>query len=626
MPKNTLINAVFVIIVSTIPTFAQETLPALTGKAPQTHAEMWDGFDPLAEPLDVEVLHEWEEDDVVLKVLRYRAGVFKGKKAMIAAVYGYPKNGKNLPGLVNIHGGGQYADYKAPLTNAKRGYATITIAWAGRISAPRYSVSPPIVKLYWDQKKDDPQFKITTDWGALDGYHAPSKFGKQAFAVFPKPAEWTLDAKDSPRNNSWFLCALAARRGLTFLQKQPQVDPDRLGVYGHSMGGKLTVMTAGSDKRVKAAAPSCGGISDRYNEREIFRNTVGDAPSLQNISCPTIFLSPSNDFHGHINDLVSATNDIKADWRVTCSPHLNHRDGPEFEVATQLWFDQHLKGTFRWPKTPSTKVNLKSDDGIPNITVTPDSSRKVLGVEVYYTQQGHLGGDRNLRVNRMNRFWHSAKATNESGNWSAKLPVFSSQKPLWVYANVMYKLDKPIRGAGYYFGIYETDRFNVSSLIDLVSAKQLQTAGVKPTLKQTPIIESFEDQWQMEWFTHNRKDWSIRTHKVYDAQYAAPIKATIRFEAKSENGNRMVIGIDDFATEFDLKGESKWQSFEFDPSDFKNAKKEPLQNWGGIKELRFVPMENLVLRKGTEQTIRKVGEPWKGSPPEFRDLRWVEKK
>ena len=82
----------------------QETLPALKeGVPPQTSGEMWAGFDPRAEPLEVEVLKEWEQDGVVLKVLRYRIGVFKGEKAMMAAVYGYPKGGKNLPGVVQLH-------------------------------------------------------------------------------------------------------------------------------------------------------------------------------------------------------------------------------------------------------------------------------------------------------------------------------------------------------------------------------------------------------------------------------------------------------------------------------------------------------------------------------------------
>ena len=64
-----------------------ETLPALVnGVAPQTHAELWADFDPRAEPLNVEVLHAWEEDGVVLQVLRYRVGIFKGEPAMVAAV------------------------------------------------------------------------------------------------------------------------------------------------------------------------------------------------------------------------------------------------------------------------------------------------------------------------------------------------------------------------------------------------------------------------------------------------------------------------------------------------------------------------------------------------------------
>lgn len=98
----------------------QDTLPALTNDiAPQTFQEMWAGFDPRAEPLEVEMLKRWEEGGVVLRVIRFRIGVFKGRKALLAAVYGYPKGGSELPGLVQIHGGGQYADYRAPLYNGK---------------------------------------------------------------------------------------------------------------------------------------------------------------------------------------------------------------------------------------------------------------------------------------------------------------------------------------------------------------------------------------------------------------------------------------------------------------------------------------------------------------------------
>ena len=192
-----------------------ETLPPLVdGNAPGNFEQMWAGFDPREEPLETEVLKEWEEENVVLRIVRFRIGIFKGAKATLAAVYGFPKDviasGAKLPGLVQIHGGGQYADYKACLANAKRGYATVSIAWAGRISAPGYRVSPAEVKLFWDGKTDDPNYRVTTDWGAVDGYHAP---GRNAGNQFPsaKPAAWTLDKVESPRNSGWFLCAVAAR-------------------------------------------------------------------------------------------------------------------------------------------------------------------------------------------------------------------------------------------------------------------------------------------------------------------------------------------------------------------------------------------------------------------------------
>lgn len=603
-----------------------ETLPPLKdGKAPQSFDEMWSGFDPRAEPLDVEVLHEWEEDDVVMQVLRYRIGVFKGKKAMMAAIYGYPKGGKDLPGLLNIHGGGQFADYKAVLTNAKRGYATITIAWAGRLTSPEYRVTPNEVALFWEGKTDDPKYRITTDWGALDAYHAPSKHGKDAFPTIPDGnQDWTLDEVESPRNNSWFLVTLGARRALTFLEERPEVDGEKLGVYGHSMGGKLTVATAASDDRVKAAAPSCGGVSDRYSENPLHRNTVGDATALKQITCPTIFLSPANDFHGHINNLVEASHEIQAkEWRVVSSPHLNHRDSPEGEVASQLWFDQYLKGSFSWPETPTSKLQLKNENGIPLFTVKPDSSRPVLSVEVFYTQQGFDDGDQAHRENRINRFWHSAEASQSGDNWTAALPVFSPDLPLWVYANVLYPLEAPVTGAGYYYGVYTTDKFRLSSLIQKVSDVELREAGVTTVLKPSPVIESFEAGWEKQWFTHKADTWEMRTHKVYHPVWAAPEGAKLSLEVRSPVAEKFVIGIDSYASEITLDGSAGWQTITLSLSDFKDGSEAPMKGWSGIKELRLLPEDSL--RSDTKGAApRMLGGPWEGEAPGFRNLRWVE--
>ena len=570
----------------------------------------------------MEVLKEWEEDGAVLKVLRYRIGVFKGKKAMMAAVYGYPKGAKDLPGLLQIHGGGQYADHRAPLTNAKRGYASISISWAGRISAPGYRVSPQEVKLFWDGKTDDPKYKLTTDWGALDAYHAPSRNGKDAFPSIPV-ADWTIDPVESPRNNSWFLAALGARRGLTFLERQPQVDGSKLGVYGHSMGGKLTVLTSGSDERVKAAAPSCGGISDRYSKNPLHLATVSDPPSLKKITCPIIFLSPSNDFHGRINDLETSVGETKAKaWRVTCSPHGNHQDTPPYEVATQLWFDQHLKGSFVMPQTPELKLALPAGKS-PVATILVDDSMEIEAMDVFYTQHGRMEGRKPDLENVKHRFWRHAPVSMHKGKPVARLRLSSADNPLWAYANVRYRLEKPVSGAGYYYGEYTARSFNLSSLMKAVPAADLKKAGTVPVLKPSMQIEDFKGEWRKEWFSYKVDKWGIRTNKLYDSIWAAPKGARMVLEVRSEKANELIVGIDGYATVVALPGKGEWKTVTLSANDFQDAELKPLANWNGVMELRLDESENLRPRRGSGATPRRLGSQWKGKAPEFRNLRWV---
>lgn len=586
---------------------AQESLPPLIeAKAPQTYEELWSGYDPRKEPLETEILKEWEQEGVVMRVIRYRIGTFKGQKAMMAAIYGFPKGGTKLPALVQIHGGGQYANSEAVMTNAKRGYATISLAWAGRISAPGYSVTEKEVKLFWEGKTSDPQYKVTTDWGKLDAYHAPCRNPKNSFSSV-LAAEWTLDPVESPRNSPWFLCTLGARRALTFLEQQPEVNPDRLGVYGHSMGGKLTVLTTAADSRVKASAPSCGGVSDRNNENPIFAKTLGDDASLRRISCPILFLSPANDFHGRIDDLQKALGEIRSrDWRVTCSAHHQHQDTAPYEVAGLLWMDQWLKGNFKFPSTP--EVSLKWKEGIPTFTVSPDPSTPLLSIDIFYTQQGQNEGEKDITENTQSRFWRLARGEKHGNAWSADLPLFDLQKPVWVYANVLYPLATPVTGAGYYYGRYTATDYNISSAMLIVTPAQLQAAGAKATLKPSLLIESFDSDWQKQWFSYVTSQWPRRTLKLYDPVWRAPDRAKLAIDIRSETPNKLVIGLDQHATEIQLKGGSEWQEVTLTPNDFNQAAGTPLSSWKGIRELR----------------LGSLGDIWQGPDPQFRNLRWIQ--
>ena len=606
-----------------VATAEQETLPPLVdGRAPQTFDEMWAGFDPRAEPLETEVLRQWQEDGVLLQVIRYRIGIFKGQKAMMAAVYGRPKGEAKLPGLVQIHGGGQYADYRAPLYNAKRGYATISVSWAGRINAPGYQVTPDVVQLFWDGKTDDPAYKVTTDWGVLDAYHAPCRNPKNGFHnMAPQP--WTLDAVESPRNNPWFLCTLGARRALTFLEQQSEVDPDRLGVYGHSMGGKLTVMTAAADSRVKAAAPSCGGVSDRNSGNAAYRTTIGDDVNLKRVSCPIMFLNPANDFHGRIDDLQLAVRETAGpDWRATCSPHHNHQDTAEYQVLGPLWLDQHLKGTFTFPRTPVSSLELTTQDGVPTFTVGPDGSMDIVSVDIYYTQQGRSGDAPEPMDNAINRFWHHAAPQRHGDVWAARMPLSATDRPLWAYANVTYSTSESVVGAGYYYAPYAAEQFVLSSTMHIATPAELRATGLKAALEPSLLIEEFGRDWEREWFTYDLSDnWARRTHKLYNELWRAPSNAKLAIEVRAAQPNTLVIGIDTYAAEAPVTGGPAWQRLLLSPADLCDASGAALSSWTGIKELRLGPRETLRSAGGDEH--RNIGGDWQGSAPQFRNLRWV---
>jgi cephalosporin-C deacetylase-like acetyl esterase len=361
---------VSLLVLNAVVSLAQDSLPPLReGKVPRNLTEFWGEYDPRHEPVAAEVTREWEQDGIVCRVLRYHVGVFKGAPARVAAFYAFPKGAAKLPGLLHLHGGGQSASFDSVLNDAKKGYASMSLNWGGNV-----------MRMGKDGVYEGPN----TDWGKVDATHPPQRNKVNHFAGGIAPDEFTLDPVESPRNSSWMLVVVAARRALTFLEQQPEVDPDRLGVYGHSMGGRLTTHVTGIDKRVKAAVPSCGGSGDllegqtdvpggrRQKISALELGSVSENPYIEQISVPTLWLSPTNDFHAHIDNMAYTWRNVPEGLlRLSMSPHFNHRHSSEHAITQHLWFEAHLKGALQLPATPQLALNLKTQDGVPELVVRP---------------------------------------------------------------------------------------------------------------------------------------------------------------------------------------------------------------------------------------------------------------
>lgn len=283
--------------------------------------------------------------------------------------------------------------------------------------------------------------------------------------------------------------------------------------------------------------------------------------------------------------------------------------------------DQWLKGSFKFPRTP--EVSLKWKEGIPTFTVSPDGSTPPLSVDIFYTQHGQNEGEKDIAANTQSRFWRLAHAEKSGNAWSAELPLFDLQKPVWVYANILYPLAMPVSGAGYYYAPYTATDYHISSAMLMVTPAQLEAAGAKATLKPSLLIESFDKDWQKQWFTYDLSQWARKTLKLYDPVWQAPAGARLAIDIRSENPNQLVIGLDLHGTEIQLKGGSDWQEIILTPADFHNAAGVPLSSWEGIRELRLGSRETLTSRDGGIEKRLNLGDTWQGADPQFRNLRWV---
>ena len=613
-------------------TGAALALPLLESSAraadvPQTLAELWAGFEPRKDPLEIEVLKEWEQGSVVCRLIRYQVGIFKGAPAKVAAFYAFPKGGTKLPALVELHGGGQSASLNSVVTYAQRGYAGISLNWGGN-------------KLNFggaQMSYDGPQ----TDWGKLDATHPPQRNPANHFAGSLMPDEYTLDAVESPRNSNWFLVLMAARRAITFLEQQPEVDATRIGAHGHSMGGKLTTNLAGIDKRIKAAVPSCGGSGDLLENETVVPGgsrtkrtalelaCISDNAYLPLITCPILWLSPTNDFHGHLDNMAWNWRNLPdARTRFSIAPHLNHRHTGEHALTEYLWFEEHLKGAaFRMPRTPATVLELKTDDGLPQLTVTPEDSHPIRRVDIYYSLDPHA----------LTRFWRDAKALKIGRQWKAQCPVMNLDQPIFAYANVVYETPAQYRTGPQQAGQENSDTFAISSRVLSAGPAQLQAAKVKATDKPDRQIDDGTRGWH-DWYRLNWGHpplWTATTRKLKDPKWRGPDGATLHFEIKCQTDNQLVLTFNcnawgamipgkpavDYTAVKALKGSPDWQTVSVSLNELVATDPKvtaPLANWQSVTEFSLSPSGTTV-RAG--QKVKADGPPWRG-PREFRNLHW----
>jgi pimeloyl-ACP methyl ester carboxylesterase len=246
----------------------------------------------------------------------------------------------------------------------------------GALTAKPWSY-PAMLCLHQTTKigKDEP-----AGLGGLPNLHYAHELAKRGFICivpdYPSFGEYPYDFKTTGKHYaSGSMKAIWNNlRAVDVLEAIPAVDPDRMGVIGHSLGGHNALFTAVFDLRLNAVVSSCGftpfhdymggklagWTSDRYMPRirDIYRNDPDLVPfEFQEIVAalaPRAFFSnsPTGDDNFDIGGVKKAFAearqvydllDVKADRLHVEIPEAGHDFPPDVREKAYKWLEGQLK-------------------------------------------------------------------------------------------------------------------------------------------------------------------------------------------------------------------------------------------------------------------------------------------
>lgn len=557
---------------------------------PRTPAEVWAGFDPRTEPLEVEIKRRWTETNVSYTKF-YFTGLKRGKDTVrVYAVYAVPLGAKQVPAILQLHGGGQTANLDWLRFWTARGYAALTFDWSGGQSGSQ----------------------DFTQWGSL---HQCKQ--KEGFAVQP--------INQPVRDSCWYLWTCVARRALTALERQPEVDKTRLGVLGVSMGGSMVWLIAGMDPRVRAACTVYGAGWSTYPDETAASDVFANDKSMMRwrrlmepesyarlVRCPILFLGCTNDHYGKMDWVYRTLQQVSAPCRQAFTVNFRHHVAAAEAADLPLWMDTWLKKSQAWPETPVMRISLGAD-GVPRLKLKPDRSQPIKSVQLYYAVEN---------PDPKSRFWRSNLAPDHSGDtYESTAPIFNPKEPMYAYANVHYM-----------------NGVCLSSNLVAITPNQLGMA--KATDSHVNVIDDFRFGDQ-DWVTSSPSTdplpqfssllrmvqgpkatpaisttmpASIITRKIGDPKWRGAshfclqfrvFLRTLRIVRVTVHENEETPEWKQYQKEYWLAPSPVWQTFMISPSMLVTEKGQQLGNWDKVRSLELSSLSG------------------SGEEPIFTDFRWV---
>lgn len=229
---------------SPLRTFPPVSEPAVSEEGKMTFESLNDQLAyETAQLLDAEPVYTYcpEYDPVGYDGVKaiWITGPKNGKKdTKVFAYIGFPEveEGKTVPGIVLMHGGGGYAYPNWVKMWVDHGYAAIAIGNTG----------------YYPKKEGITDFYSLNSWT-----HTLSREGNENYTLAPDNDQ--MNTSTLSLNRQWMYHAVCQSIiGNNILRSLDFVDSDRIGITGISWGGVITSTAIGYDNRFAFAIPVYG--------------------------------------------------------------------------------------------------------------------------------------------------------------------------------------------------------------------------------------------------------------------------------------------------------------------------------------------------------------------------------
>lgn len=545
-----------------------------------TPTQVWEGFNPVKEPLQTSVQTNTEEGNLQIAEFFFTSETVSDGKVRVFGRSLYRKDGEARKPAVIV-----FPSLSSNCCNnevvdrlIERDYAVILIDYANICPDHEFHTSFPKSLSY-----------AQADYAISSLHH----IGENA------------------RQTPWFVWAKIGRRAITVVEEMLYVDRNSIGIMGLSEGAQLVWILAGIDGRIKTALPILGGGYTYYQglpkysqtkvpdseEQRVWIAGVGAETYSRSVSCPLYFATSSNNTLTDIDRAGDILDNVSVDYKgLSISPRTNLQLTLSCYKGIEAWLELFLRGN--GADLPTQKITFENLDG--ELILRCKLSKEPVSVEAFFSTE---------EINSAARDWHGLNepiVDSNNGDLLFKIDFFDYNEHVFVFINFTYAngivLSTPVletvpailKITAPLLPQIETSRIVYNSSHGLSSVALENDNLILNESLLTMASGPFGIKGLMT--TQGR----IVSYKFGKSPFSTKKDVILQMDVYSKNARTILISMLNFEDKKtytamkNLTGGEIWQRINFTAADFKSKDNKPLSVFSETEKAVFYDAENVI--------------------------------